>query len=395
MALSTQQLLYLNVLMNADSLCTDMPANVGELAQRLLEDANADKERTILGNILSDDRLREMSILHPACEEWGAGYCVFADGSGEAVVAFRGTTTGREWLDNFTGANQADSAHQQAARKYLDALDLSGYETVTLTGHSKGGNKAMYCAVTSDAADRCVSFDGQSFSDAFMEKYADRIAARQDRIENHSAGGDYINVLLNEIGSRHYYQTFNPTDNFFLNHELTAMCDEAGVMHPGVQETGAQKFADFANSLLRVLPARRRDSTLEFMGKAAALILKGDTAVAGADDLPSLIRQQQYRRDIVFILGYIIRYERETGIPIQALRGIIENPRVGAGFQGIGEKFLDVLEWQAKNPLAAWGVASGINILVEDEEWSYILGLISDAAWLSGRIDIGPASASA
>ena len=69
--------------------------------------------------------------------------------------------------------------------------------------------------------------------------------------------------------------------------------------------------------------------------------------------------------------------------------------RVSAVFQEIGDKLLDLLEWQAKNPLAAWGVASGINFLVEDAEWSYILGLISDAEWLSARLDAMPAYISA
>ena len=363
-----------------------MPANVDELAQQLLKDANEDKERTILENILLDDRLRRMTILHPACEDWGAGYCVFADGNEEAVVAFRGTTTGREWLDNFTAANQTDSAHQQAARKYLDALDLSGYETVTVTGHSKGGNKAMYCAVVSDAADRCVSFDGQGFSDAFMKKYADRIAGRQDRIENHCTGGDYINVLLNGVGNSHYYETYNPSGNFFLNHELTAMCDDAGNMHPGVQQAEAQEFGAFANSYLDALPVRWKDSTLELLGKTAALVLKGDTETAGADNILELMHQRQYRRELSFLLAYIIRYERDTGIPIRMLRGLLTNSKMGAPSREIGEKLLDLLAWQADNPLALWGIASGVNLLVSDADWSYILELVSDAAWLSDRI---------
>ena len=386
MALSTQQLLCLNVLMNDDALCTGVPATAGEFARRILEGGSADKVRTILGNILTDERLREMRILRADCEEWGAGYCVFADGSSEAVVAFRGTTTGREWLDNFTAADQADGAHQAAARKYLDALDLSGYETVTLTGHSKGGNKAMYCAVASDAANRCVSFDGQGFSDAFMEKYADRIAGRRDQIENHCAGGDYINVLLNGVGSSRYYETYNPSGNFFLNHELTAMCDDAGNMHPGAQQAEAREFGAFANSCLDALPARWRDSTLELLGKAAALVLKGDTETAGADDILELMHQRQYRRELGFLLAYVIRYERDTGIPIRMLRGLLANLKTGAPFREIGEKLLDLLAWQADNPLALWGIASGVNVLVSDAEWSYLLELVSDAAWLSDRM---------
>ena len=387
-ALTTQQLLYLNVLVNSGALCTDEYQTAGAFAAQLLKEEAGPKERVILQKILADDRLRNVRIVRADCEDWGAGYCAFADGNGELVLAFRGTTSGPEWYDNFSGANRADSPHQLAARAYLDGLDLSGWENVTVTGHSKGGNKAMYCATVSDKVDRCVSFDGQGFSDEFMEKYAYRIADQQGRIENHCAGGDYINVLLNGIGERVYYETFNPSNDFFLNHELSAMCDANGRMQPGAQQAEAQEFAAFANACLRTLPASRRDSTLDYLGKMAALVLKGDTATAGAEDLSALIHQRRYRRELTWLLGYVIRYERETGVPINALRGIIENQNISAAFQGIGERLLDLLEWQAKNPLAAWGVASGINFLVEDAAWSYILEVISDAAWLSARIVI-------
>ena len=386
MALSTRQLLCLNALMNGDALCTDTPANVGEFARQLLKSAGTGKERVILENILADERLRGMSVLNPACEAWGAGYCAFADGNDELVAAFRGTTTGAEWYDNFAAANQSDSAHQRAALAYVEGIDLSGYGTVTVTGHSKGGNKAMYCAVVGDGVDRCVSFDGQGFSDAFMEKYARQITERKGRIENHCAGGDYINILLNGIGNSFYYETYNSTGNFFLNHELTAMCDAAGNMHPGAQEPAAREFSAFANAYLRALPMRWRDSTLDMLGKMAALILKGDTKTAGADDLLALIHQRQYRRELSFLLAYIIHYERDTGMPIGLLRGLLKNEKADASLREIGDKLLDLLKWQADNPLALWGIASGVNVLVSDADWSYILELVSDAAWLSERI---------
>ena len=390
--LDVRQLLYLNVLMNSALLCGNDFESVGEFAERTLQSADKPKERVILENILADERLRNMAILDARCEKWGAGYGAFADGSEEAVVAFRGTTTGAEWYDNFISANQADGAHQRAARAYLEGLDLSGYERVTVTGHSKGGNKAMYCAAVSDVADRCVSFDGQGFSDAFMMKYADRLRSRQGRIENHCAGGDYINILLNGIGRSYYYETFNSTGNFFLNHELTAMCDDEGRMHPGDQDVELKKLDLFGNSYLRSLSDERRNSALDFLGRAMALILKGDAAVAGADDLLELVRQPKYRRDLAGLLAYIIQYERQTGEVIGALRRIVANSEMDASLRGIADRLLDALAWQADNPLAAWGIATGINALVENRAWSYLLGVISEAALLSGRIKIDPNS---
>ena len=59
-----------------------------------------------------------------------------------------------------------------------------------MTGHSKGGNKAKYITLMDDTVDHCVSFDGQGFSDEFMETYSDEIAARQHKIENHNVDYD-------------------------------------------------------------------------------------------------------------------------------------------------------------------------------------------------------------
>ena len=53
-----------------------------------------------------------------------------------------------------------------------------------------------YIAILDDSVDRCVSFDGQGFSDEFYEKYADQIAHNKNKIVNCSAESDYVNFLL-------------------------------------------------------------------------------------------------------------------------------------------------------------------------------------------------------
>lgn len=49
--------------------------------------------------------------------------------------------------------------------KVAEAADvvLESYDSITVTGHSKGGNKAQYVTVLSDKVDRCISMDGQGF----------------------------------------------------------------------------------------------------------------------------------------------------------------------------------------------------------------------------------------
>lgn len=121
----------------------------------------------------------------------------------KAIVAFIGTANIEEWLDNVRAATMEDSPCQEEAYKYINGLS---YDDVTVIGHSKGGNMAMYAAIRSDKVTRCVSFDGQGFSREFMAKYSGRISEMAGIIKNYSLSTDFVHILLNQIpGSDQYY----------------------------------------------------------------------------------------------------------------------------------------------------------------------------------------------
>lgn len=136
----------------------------------------------IIRLIAENPRLSSMSIqsVHRDEADGGGGgmSAVFADSRlGEAIVVFRGTAAG-EWRDDFLGGavtGQADgvsTAQQENALRWYRSLGLSGhFSRITVTGHSKGGNKAKYIALMEESVNRCVSFDGQGFSDEFIVKY--------------------------------------------------------------------------------------------------------------------------------------------------------------------------------------------------------------------------------
>ena len=110
-----------------------------------------------------------------------------------AIVLFRGTVNVEEWKDNVKGIIETDTPRQQEALDYINSLDIG---EITVVGHSKGGNKAQYVALLSDKVVRCVSMDGQGFSKAFIEKYADRIRERADMITCYSVDEDFVHALL-------------------------------------------------------------------------------------------------------------------------------------------------------------------------------------------------------
>jgi hypothetical protein len=85
--------------------------------------------------------------------------------TGQVVVAFQGTAGPGEWLDNGQGgyAGVADTPDQTAALTYFNHVaNQFGWTSdtdVTVTGHSKGGNLAVYVAVLRpDVVDREFSF---------------------------------------------------------------------------------------------------------------------------------------------------------------------------------------------------------------------------------------------
>lgn len=86
----------------------------------------------------------------------------------ETVIVFRGTHGAYTWNDNGEGGYLPDTASQQKALDYVNLLgaNLTTSGKITVTGHSEGGNLAQYVTICAAnlVVDRCVSFDGQGFS---------------------------------------------------------------------------------------------------------------------------------------------------------------------------------------------------------------------------------------
>ena len=185
--------------------------------------------KNIITAIKQDDQILNMQIVNTNVDKGanggGGASALFVDPSTkEAVVAFRGTAGG-EWKDNFTGGGKTDAAdgvstfQQENALEWYQSLGLDDYDSITVTGHSKGGNKAKYITIMDDSVDRCISFDGQGFSDEFIEKYGDQIAANQGKIANHNVDSDYVNLLLNDVGDTTFYNGCDYGEGGFLeNH---------------------------------------------------------------------------------------------------------------------------------------------------------------------------------
>ncbi|MBE5809131.1 MAG: DUF2974 domain-containing protein [Clostridiales bacterium] len=327
--LSENQLALLNTLIYATSptkmysdgknpqLSTD-GMTIGEFVERIDSAKNADafsskEDWDILkAAIQKDSTLQNVvikqSYYDPAVDDGG---CVLANGN-EAIVLFKGSGAG-EWVDNARAggyikdgstSDQTISPLQERAIKYVDSLDLSGYDTVTMTGHSKGGNKAKIATLLcGQKIDRCVSFDGQGFSDEFMMAHRDQIIARQGKITNHNADGDYVNILLNDVGTTHYHQGNRVDGNVMKYHSPFVLLDKDGKMQPGQQSGVTKDLDEMMNSVLRTIPQDKKPQVLNFVGELMdAMLGKGsDHKIAS---LVKIFMNRNNREAVDLILEY-------------------------------------------------------------------------------------------
>lgn len=218
--LNEEQLLLLNNLVYLDAACSP-GHSVSSIVTDLLEPGaldgldigggmTKDDAVIILEAIAKDDTLMSMKI--DSCVDTEIrGVCFTSDDAG-AVIAYRGTGPAyAAWDDNAQGGYLADTDMQQEALEFAQSC-ARRYDDITVTGHSKGGNMAQYVTVLmGDEVDRCVSFDGQGFSDEFLQKYGKEILENRDKIRSVCAYNDYVNILLTPIaGETVYLDNHNP-----------------------------------------------------------------------------------------------------------------------------------------------------------------------------------------
>lgn len=347
--LSTEQVLLLNQLMymsgkeGTDNPMDSVDMHVGETVgewlggvelSQLANDADYGSYMTgsdwknIIAAVQNDPTISNMTITasHTDWADGGGGglSAIFtSESTGEAVVAFRGTAGG-EWKDNFVGGNVTDTAQQQNALNwYQDAYKEYGLDRyqVTVTGHSKGGNKCKYITVMDGTVDRCLSFDGQGFSDKFMDVYADKIAANQWKIQNHNVDSDYVNILLNDVGETTFYKGFELGKGGFLENHCPNTFMKFGengewsmVVNPNGQDPKMAQLNEFFNSYLRSMPDGQRTEALEMVN---ALIDDAFSMGEGSREeaikrFLNTLTDSKYSDDAAYLLAYTIRYEQEN-----------------------------------------------------------------------------------
>ena len=213
--LSEKELLLLSNYLYIDK-CTEYGTIYEMLDSCRGADGRIDEERVAalgIGGCMSTQEgcriLREIDACGPGLCSLSAARTIDAGGiraicfespDGDATVVFRGTGGDYEpWVDNVRGEYKSDTKMQKLADDFV-RYDCGVYNSITVAGHSKGGNLAQYVTVlNSDRVARCISFDGQGFGKGFFDSYGSDLGSVSGKIRSICAHNDYVNLLLGAI----------------------------------------------------------------------------------------------------------------------------------------------------------------------------------------------------
>lgn len=266
----------------------------------------------------------------------------FTDPNGKAYVVFQGTANGEEWNDNVQGLYTEDTPRQKEALDYIESLP---YNDITVVGHSKGANKAMYVTITSNKVSHCVAMDGQGFSQEYLDKYHVEIEAKGKLITNYSLDTDYVHILLfpvpgstqlyfangGEGGARNhcpvaYYQFFQDKDGTWRI--LTDKDGNPVMKAVKCENKGMEYLHDFTCFALNVMPEEKREVVAKYLGNLLGLVMGESTYTVnvgevtyGKDDLMQYILSDQ--ESLSTVLAYVLKYADTVGLSSSEIEALL------------------------------------------------------------------------
>ena len=241
----------------------------------------------------------------------GLNACTFTCSNRDVSVVFRGTAGG-EWIDNGKGLSGIPEENtyiiygengevieeltlqwNYATNQQVEALNWfhkiasenswSVDTNITISGHSKGGNKAQFVTIHSDLIDACYSFDGQGFSpealDALEAKYRVKFEERRRKILSFATDNDYVNVLGEPLvpeNQVYYFESPIGDKNAIAYHHMEAMLDKNGKFNKQCEQGQLSEYVqNISRELMEVEPVYRQFATLGIMNLFQKYMGKG------------------------------------------------------------------------------------------------------------------------
>ncbi len=298
--------------------------------------------KAIMWAIRPNQHLKDIIILqvHYESDSAGGGRSVllYDPAYNEAIVAFKGTQSDAEWIDNVSGLYQVPTVYQSNALNWFRSLDLDSYDRITVTGHSKGGNKSKFITIMDDRVDSCFSFDGQGFSDEFIQKYAFQIKKNRGKILNIIAESDFVNILLNDVGKKQFYLGTNfGRLGFAENHCANAIVfyDDIGGMSVWKAPKQDKKMTDLdkmLNSFIRSVQMSTRENVANMLGNVIVNAKGGDT-----DKIIDTFSNERYSDSSAQLIAFIFRYKGKKPEMVESVKEILSQNGFSTDMVGIAD----------------------------------------------------------
>lgn len=173
----------------------------GNLANSVIEGLTVSKSLMTACCFLKPDKSISVVFKGTGEDEWIDNGEGLSGKSEENTYIFyeigRGETGRKTVYNDFATDSQVDALNWF----YMTAAKCGWEEDVqiTVSGHSKGGNKAQFVTINSMRPSLCLSFDGQGFSPEALKAFKNKLGAQYEKrrqcIHSFAAENDYVNVL--------------------------------------------------------------------------------------------------------------------------------------------------------------------------------------------------------
>lgn len=200
----------------------------------------------------------------PAEQQFAAITYSLPNAKPNKVIAFRGTDrTLIGWKENFELAYMKKVPAQESASAYLDReiRILSG--KVTVCGHSKGGNLAVYAAsrlkgIKRSRLSRIVNFDGPGFNFSILPRSSFSNCA--SKVVNYVPEESIVGVLLDTVGERNVITS--SAHHLFQHNPVTWGIERSEFLSGELSET-TKLFEETVEKWLSQLTLERRKAFID------------------------------------------------------------------------------------------------------------------------------------